>query len=327
MGESLQLKGITTTARNYGPYIFFTGTGLGWMGCALILFITALARSSGYLLLFSLLLIALTVLIIFLTHENIGGLAIEGLFQEVDLISGGHHVVVTVKNSSSSTRYHVRINIALDKKAAEIRAADILAMSPGETHKARIALPWTESGNGSPSIRRVTLQSRFPCGLVRSWKSPRRREKRWYLDLVPVPRPFPTDPDDRLASSKLHLDQPAAMIRPYSNENPARIAWLPSLRTGELLVREKETYNQNTQGQQNLTWFPEREGEAGRIYAASLINFRQRLPFSVLRPDGRPVFSWPRSGVPAETALQSLLELLNRGPPADPSPAQDRRTP
>lgn len=324
MNTATMNQHVLKPERSRGPFIFFTWEGMAWMAGALAIFIFALASGTSYLLVFSLLLTGLTVVVIFLTHENIDGIGVSAVAQEIDLLSGQSFVKIVLVNTSASMRYQIRLRVELEAEQRRRLVTALPCIGPGQSLPVRLLLPWTEPSEAAPLLRTIFIESRFPCGLARSWKLPRRADFAKTRNLVPVPQPqvtvadTPDTPttDDNQAS-------PSDMLAPYRSENPARIDWMTSFRVGEILVRNNVPWNNSRPprtGNPSILWNPAQAGDHKRVFREALENLRWGHSFTVYHASQGPCLEWQHGTVSPGAVLAQLLGMLHQQESPKPGP-------
>jgi hypothetical protein len=296
-----------------GPFVFFTVPGLLSIVGACVLFVVALAKASAFLLIFSLIITALLILMIFLTHENITGLDIKSLRHDVDLESGRAVVVLSLSNTSSSSRYLLRLTLHGLGQTSRPLSANVPSLGPRQQVDVVLPLPWCSEVQNQLQVTRILLESRFPCGMIRTWKVLARRggDALKSFDLAP----HPMAPGlDRAPEDASHEDWPLDALRPYRNESPSRIDWMSTLRTGTLLARPTDDPSQEPLTQhtpkEDLIWQTKENHGTSWLFFEALINFRQGRPFRVHAHAGQVLFSWSPTETSVARGLCGLLALM-----------------
>jgi hypothetical protein len=117
-----------------------------------------------------------------------------------------------------------------------------------------------------------------------------------------------------MAVGREFADVAQGELRPYQNQNPARIAWLPSMRSQLLLVRDSSG-NENDSIRNwdstcdEIRTFRDIPMQPNYVYAFALANFRANHKFAITDDMGREIFAWDKD---LQTkALTSLLDSLS----------------
>jgi hypothetical protein len=311
---SFEIRG----ARN-SPYIFFTKEGLLWGLFSFGLFGLALLRSSGALLTLSFIFLAFTVIVILFTHENASGIRLTKITQYINLTTGASSLLVEVRNQTQSRRYQCSLSVSLSDSKKSPAVVHIPVLEKKAVHNVVIPLPWQKAGSPGLRIKRLMLESKFPCGFTRSWYQ--LGESKFStpsgpLHFTPVPRPILPAPAVamRMAVGQASADVAQGELRPYQNQNPARIAWLPSMRSQLLLVRDSSD-NENDSIRNwdstcdEIRTFRNIPMQPNYVYAFALANFRANHRFAITDEMGRELFAWEKDL--QRKALTSLLDSLS----------------
>ena len=304
----------------HSPYIFFTKEGLLWGLFSFGLFGLALLRSSGALLTLSFIFLAFTVIVILFTHENASGIRLTRITQHINLQTGASSLMVEVRNQTQSRRYQCSVSVSLSHNRKNPVVVHIPVLEKKAVHNVVIPLPWQTAGNTGLTIKRLVLESKFPCGFTRSWYQlgeSKFSDTNGPVHIAAVPRPILPEPAvaSRMALGQAAEDIGQGELRPYQNQNPVRIAWLPSMRSQLLLVRDSTANERDPL----LNWdstcdeirtFRDVPMQANYVYAFALANFRAHHKFSVTDDLGRRIFAWDKDL--QKKAIPSLLDSLSR---------------
>lgn len=217
-------------ARNNKTYIFSTKFGFGFAFVAFILFAFALLSMNNliYIFVFSFLGISLTSM--GMTNKNVDQIQIQGAKAERCFAGESGSLYVELYNKSerfASKNLRLRLNGEKDFQAISV-------MGPRETRL--VKLNWTPSQRGLVEVPRITLESDFPYGILRSWKIFREANK------VLV---FPKRKGDSIFKSNAGGLQSGADnfrdLREFrQGDSLRRVHWRASMKTQQLLVKNFE---------------------------------------------------------------------------------------
>lgn len=300
------------------PYIFFTREGILWGIFSFGLFGLALVRSSGALLTLSFVLLGFSIIIILFTHENASGIRLSKIIQQINLKTGASSLLVEVRNQTKSRRYQCSVSVTLIDCEQKLVSAHIPVLEKGAVHTVSIPLAWQKPGSKATGIKRLVLESRFPCGLTRSWyqlgasKFSNTNES---MQVLAVPKPIMPPAAEAMRMARRHTlaDTAQGELRPYQNQNPTRIAWIPSSRSPKLLVRDCASNDDDMRHHWDSTCdeihtIPNIPKQANYVYALALANFRANHRFSITDPHGIEKFTWSNNS--REAGLKDFLLSL-----------------
>jgi hypothetical protein len=302
------------------PYIFFTKEGLLWGVFSFGLFGLALLRSSGALLTLSFIFLGFTIIVILFTHENASGIRLSKITQLINLKTGASSLLVEVRNQTQSRRYQCSVSVSLSNNRKNPVLVHIPVLEKKAVHNVVIPLPWQKAGNPGLTVNRLILESKFPCGFTRSWYQlgqSKLSDSSGPMHIAAVPRPVLPEAAiaSRMALGQVLADIGQGELRPYQNQNPVRIAWLPSMRSQMLLVRDSVANERDTIPNWDSTYdeirtFRDIPMQANYVYAFALANFRAKHKFAITDDMGRKIFAWDKD-LPKK-ALTNLIDLLSR---------------
>lgn len=229
-------------ARQSRTYILPTSFGFAFAGLSLILLLMAIGYNNNLIYLYTFALVSLALTSMYVTNKNIERLQIK--HPQIDTIFANeeNHIGAAVSNPSAHSSYD--ISISADKTAG-IRQQSII---PGHQTQ-MILVPWRPSLRGWNQPPTITIESRFPFGLLRSWKSQIQRntvliypERRGRFEF-----PLSMVSEGEKGSLGLFRDHRAYQ----TSDSPRRVDWKASAKFQTLLIKNFESSEKNTL---NFTW-------------------------------------------------------------------------
>ncbi|HEU5134928.1 MAG TPA: DUF58 domain-containing protein [Steroidobacteraceae bacterium] len=141
-------------------YILPTRAGLAFAAMVLVMLLAGLNYSNSMAMLLTFLLAGFGMIAMHLTHRNLVGVTLRAV-ANVDAFVGEHgRLLVTLDNSSDTVRVGLECEVAGSQRAS-------VDVPPGGAARADIGLSLERRGR--LVVDRITLSTRFPFGLFRSW--------------------------------------------------------------------------------------------------------------------------------------------------------------
>ena len=212
-------------------YILPTRAGLAFALMVLVMLLAGLNYSNSVAMLITFLLAGFGMIAMHLTHRNLVGVTLRAV-ANVDAFVGEHgRLLVTLDNSADSARLGLSCEVAGSQRAS----VDVPANGA-----ARADVGLSLERRGRVAVDRITLSTRFPFGLFRSWT---------YVhveaSLIAWPRPLgrreaPPETASGGNAPSVHRvgDEEWAGLREFrTGDSPRQVAWGAYARGRGLLVK------------------------------------------------------------------------------------------
>lgn len=220
-------------------YIFFTTWGFLVLMAAMTMFSLSLIRTDEVLIFYASLTGALTLILIFMTHENLSHLRLDAIETQISLQSHGCSTELRI---SISNRAEVqRLNCLLDVSfsSGQSLSSTPFDLKPHAVSTVCLSLhpqDFSEKSNWPIHLQvtRIRLHSTYPSGLIRSWNS-----KKIAADfhIPPAAARSGNALEERRESVKQHAEIGLAT---YRGGPLTRIDWKRFSAKGDLYVRQED---------------------------------------------------------------------------------------
>lgn len=214
-------------------YIVPTLDGLKLLVLNLILLIIGLVYANNYVLLFNFILFCLFIASMYYTHFNLQGLKLSAIrFNPLHAGESGH-INLTFQSKSSLGHYFLTIHFKSDLIGS---GDNTFSFSIQETQSiARVALPITSLKRGTGSLKRISVETRFPFHLFRAFTY---YDINLALTIYPENKALGLHHEKTLAEESLGNEEDFYLKDYQPGDSLKRVQWKKLAQSGKMLTKQ-----------------------------------------------------------------------------------------
>lgn len=270
-------------------YLLPTGRGVFLIVTALVLLLVGINYQLSLAFVVAFLLAGLMQAALLVSYRNLRGLIVRAGRSPRCKVSEPLSFSVGMA-SPDRTRDGITLRAQAGRSGKTIARTEPRSVAADTT--AAVAIVVTQASRGVVPLRRITVESRAPYGLIRAWSYV---HFEWIGLVEPIPEtPPPALPltggdDDGTASNKLHVAHDPDSLRDYlPGDSLKRVAWSKVAKSGDWYTRTGDTGQRQ---EIELSWqaitLSETEARLSRMAAWLMRAHNENCAYTLILPNGQ----------------------------------------